>query len=284
MHDFKFIKSNTGGWVISAPKRGHKPDQATGEEPDCPFEMIDGKIGDEKPVLILNQVKVIPNHYPFASIHEVVIHSDDHRRNLGELDYSLAEDVFKVFQLRFQKYRKYGQVYIFHNFGKMAGASLPHPHSQLTLIPFDVELEVPPLRLMLNHDLKMLSELYIFCPSNSAWPDEVWVAPKREGGSYSDASADQIRELSFIVSRLIQIYTMRYENDFPFNFYIYPGDKWYLRIIPRLKTLGGFEIGTNVSVNTQNPHETFKFIEENFDDPNFEKIKAIHQAHYRKSV
>jgi len=284
MSDFKFIKSTTGGWIISAPKRGHRPNQIIGGEPECPFEIIDGKIGDVAPLFILNQVKVIPNLYPFTSIHEIVIHSDDHRKNLGELDYSLAEDIFKTFQLRFQKYQKYGQVYIFHNFGKVAGASLPHPHSQLNLVPFDVELEVPPLRFMLNHDLKMLSEFYIFCPSNSIWPDEIWVAPKKEGGLYSSATSNEIKELSFIVSRLTQIYTMRYENDFPFNFYIYPGERWYLRIIPRLKTLGGFEIGTNISVNTQSPHETFKFIEENFDNPDFEKIREIHQAHYRKSV
>lgn len=284
MSDYKFLKSATGSWVISAPKRGHRPDQAGGGEPECPFEMIDGKIGEEKPLFELNQVKIIKNLYPFTSVHEIIIHSDDHRKNIGELDYSLVEDLFKAFQLRFEKYRKYGQVYIFHNFGREAGASLPHPHSQLTLVPFTVDLEIPHLRLMLNHDLKTFSHLYIFCPSNSEWPDEVWVAPKRDGGMYSQATADEVKELSFIVSRLVQIYTTRYENNFPFNFYIYPGERWYLRIIPRQKTLGGFEVGTSVAVNTQDPHETFKFIEENFDNPDFEKIREIHQVKYRKSV
>lgn len=284
MSDFKFIKNSMGSWVISAPNRGLRPDQVNGEEPDCPFEMIDGKIEDKEPLFTLNQVKIIKNLYPFAPIHEIIIHSDDHRRNLGELDYSLAEDIFKSFQIRFQKYKKYGQVYIFHNYGKIAGASLAHPHSQLTLVPFDVELEIPPLRLMLNHDLKMLSHYYIFCPSSSQWPDEVWVAPKREGGLFSEATSDEIKELSFVVSRLIQIYTIRYENDFPFNFYIYPGQKWYLRMIPRVKIVGGFEIGTNVFVNTQSPHETFAFIDKNFDNPDFEKIRNIHRANYVKSV
>lgn len=284
MADFSFLKDSLGGWVISAPKRGKRPDQSAGGEPPCPFEFIDGKVGDQEPLFTLNQVRVVPNIYPFSPHHEIVIHSDDHRKNFGELDYSEAEDVFKVYHARFLKHNKFGQVYIFHNQGKMAGESLPHPHSQIVVVPSDVDLEIPPLRRLFGQDHMVLSHLYIFCPHDSKWPDEVWVAPKREGNSFSEATSDEIRELSFIVSRLVQIYTIRYAQDFPFNFYIYPGVRWYLRLIPRLKVLGGFEVGTSVFVNTQDPHETFRFIEENFDNPDFEKIKEIHQAEYSKSV
>lgn len=284
MADYSFLKDSRGGWVVSAPKRGRRPDQSEGKEPDCPFEILDGKIGDEEPLFTLNEVKIIPNLYPFAPIHEIIIHSDDHRKNFDELDYSLTEDIFKVFHLRSVKYRKQGQVYIFHNQGHGAGESLPHPHSQLTVIPFGVELDMPPLRRLLHQESKVLSHFYIYCPHNSAWPDEVWIAPKREGKSFAEASADEVKELSFIVSRLVQIYTLRYSKNFPFNFYIYPGDGWYLRLIPRLKILGGFEMGTNVLVNTQDPKETFKFIEENFDEPDFEKIREIHQAEYGRAV
>lgn len=284
MSDFKFVKNSLGGWVISAPKRGHRPDQAGGVEPDCPFEIMDGRIGEDKPLFQLNQVKVINNLYPFAPIHEIIIHSDDHRKNFGELDYSLAFDIFQVFQARFELHRKDGQVYIFHNQGKSAGESLPHPHSQLTVIPGGVNLEIPHLAHLLGQDIKMLSRFYIFCPYSSQWPDEVWVAPKRDGKHFYEASLDELREASFILSRLVQIYTIRYSMDFPFNFYIYPGNNWYLRIVPRIKGLGGFEVGTNVFVNTQDPHETFKFIDENFDKPDFEKIREIQQASYKKTV
>lgn len=284
MSDFKFIRSVKDSWIISAPKRGKRPDQAKGGEPPCPFEFIDGKVGDQEPLFTLNQVRVITNIYPFAPHHEIVVHSEDHRKNFGELDYSLAEDIFKVYHLRFVKHKKNGQVYIFHNRGKEAGESLPHPHSQITVVPYEVELKIPQLSLSFDQESKMLSHFYIFCPQNSKWPDEVWIAPKREGRSFSEASADEIKELSFIVSRLVQIFTIRYNEDFPYNLYIYPGDGWYLRIIPRLKVLGGFEVGTNVFINTQDPRETFKFIDENFENPDFDKIREIHQAEYRKSV
>jgi UDPglucose--hexose-1-phosphate uridylyltransferase len=77
---------------------------------------------------------------------------------------------------------------------------------------------------------------------------------------------------------------LRHGHEFPFNFYISPRKEWYLRIIPRIKTLGGFELGTGVSVNTQDPRETIKFIKEHFESPNVEKILSEHRAKYHKSV
>jgi len=277
--DFNFIKDHQGKWIISAPKRAKRPDQAKGVEPPCPFEP-----GKEEVLLFqLGQVRVIPNKYPFASVHEIIIHSDDHHKNFDELDPARVEDIFKVYHQRFSLYKDHGQVYIFHNQGKNAGESLPHPHTQLTVIPSEVKLDIPQLNLE-DERTKMLSSFYVFCPRVSTWPDEVWVAPKREGRSFGDVGKTEIIELSFIVQRLMQIFDLRHGQDFPFNFYIYPGQGWYLRIIPRLKILGGFEVGTGVFVNTQDPAETFKFIDEHFDNPNEEKIKTDHLADYKRTV
>lgn len=279
MADFKFLQiPGSSKWVISAPKRGRRPDQAKEKEPECPFE---GNIEDK--VFNLNEVTVKNNKYPFAPIHEVIIHSSDHHKNFDELPLSMAEDIFKVYQLRFATHKGQGQVYIFHNQGKNAGESLPHPHTQLVVIPKEIELEIPPLRLT-DEEIKELPNFYIFAPKGSEWPDEVWIAPKREGRSFGEATQEETKELAFIVSRLIQIFDIRHGHEFPFNFYIYPKDSWYLRIIPRLKILGGFEVGTNVFVNTQSPLETFSFIKENFDKPDFEKIKSQHLADYTRTA
>lgn len=100
-------------------------------------------------------------------------------------------------------------------------------------------------------------------------------------GSITDV---EVTDLAFVISRLIQIYDLRHGYEFPFNFYIAPGKNWYLRLIPRLKILGGFELGTNIIVNTQDPKETFAFIREHFWSPDPEKIKGEHKAEYLKSV
>lgn len=279
MADFRFVQDQISqNWIITAPKRAKRPDQAEGVEPQCPFEP-----GREEAIFSLREVRVVRNKYPFAPIHEIIIHSDDHHKNFDEMSLTQSEDVFAVFRARFAEYKDRGQAYIFHNQGKRAGESLPHPHTQLTVIPKEVKLEIPTLHFN-NEEKKELTQLYIFCPGTSQWPDEVWVGPHRSNKYFSETSDPELKELAFTISRLLQIFSLRHGHDFPFNFYIYPGENWYLRFIPRLKTLGGFEVGTGVFVNTQVPAETFEFIKEHFDNPDFEKIKSQHLADYTRSV
>ena len=77
---------------------------------------------------------------------------------------------------------------------------------------------------------------------------------------------------------------LRHGHEFPYNLSIYPYKDWYLRLIPRIKVIGGFEVGTNVFVNTQDPAKTIEFIIEHFDSPDEEKIKTTHRADYRRRV
>lgn len=261
MPDFRFIQDPAlHHWIISAPKRAERPDQAEGVEPKCPFE---GDIEDL--IFELGEVKIKKNKYPFAPVHEVIIHSDDHHKNFDELPEEQVEDIFKAYRSRFEIHKSRGQVFIFNNHGENAGESLPHPHTQLVVIPDEVKLEIPPLRLS-DEEIKELSNFYIFCPKTSQWPDEVWIAPKREGRKFNETTEEEIKDLSFTLKRLIQVFDLKHEKDFPFNFYIYPGVGWYLRFIPRVKILGGFEVGTNVFVNTQDPAETLEFIKKHFDN------------------
>ena len=43
------------------------------------------------------------------------------------------------------------------------------------------------------------------------------------------------------------------KKPFGYNFYIYPYDSWYLRIIPRFMERAGFEISTGIMVNSVDP-------------------------------
>jgi len=261
-----------------APKRAKRPDQSNGVEPQCPFEP-----GHEESIYTLNQVRVVLNKYPFAPVHEVVIHSDDHQKNFGDLSQAQNQDILKVYRERFNEHKSKGQVYIFHNQGKNAGESLPHPHTQIVVIPNDVELDAPRVKAFEDF-IKEQKFFNIFCPMASQWPDEVWIAPRKMGKMFGDITDEEIAEFAFILSRLVQLLSLRHGHEFPFNFYIYPKESWYLRIVPRVKTIGGFEIGTGVYVNTQDPLETFEFIKEHFDNPDFEKIKAEQTATYQRSV
>lgn len=290
MPDFKFVQNpQSGKWIISAARRAQRPDSSKVTDVVCPFcaghekdekevYRVGGEVGDSNWL-----VRVIPNKYPFAPIHEIVIHSQDHHKNFGELPDSQAELILETFQQRYQTHQKSGQVYIFHNRGERGGESLTHPHSQITVVPENVSLEIPAAQ-EIDGDSLETKNFYIFCPKTSEWPDEVWVKAKRSGSLFGEITASEISDLATSISRLVRILDLRHGNDFPFNFYIYPGKSWYLRIIPRLKTLGGFEIGTGVFVNTQNPDETINFLKEHFENPDVEKIKTAHQASYKLKV
>jgi UDPglucose--hexose-1-phosphate uridylyltransferase len=289
--DFKFIQNPiTKNWVISAPRRAKRPDEATGAEPVCPFCVgreanekenyrVGGKPGDSD-----WQIRVLPNKFPFAPIHEVIIHSPDHHKSFDELPLSQSELILKTFRQRFQTHQDKGQVYIFHNHGEGGGESLPHPHSQLAVVPEHVKMDIPRLHVSSEGEFQETAHFMLSCPITSQWPDEVWVFPKKRGRLFSEITDEEIKDFAKILYRLIQIFDLRHGHEFPFNFYIYPGGDWYLRLIPRVKNLGGFELGTGVYVNTQDPKETMAFIKEHFESPNEEKIRMEHQASYKRTA
>ena len=290
--DFKFVENPISRkWTISAPRRAKRPDIAKGQEPTCPFcvgnELVDkevyrvgGKANDQNWL-----VRVVNNKFPFAPIHEVIIHSPDHHKNFDELPLSQSELILKTYRQRFQTHQDKGQVFIFQNHGEAGGESLPHPHSQLAVLPDFVKPNIAPFSFSKKDEAYQESEhLLIFSPLTGEWPDEVWIVPKRDGLLYSQINDEEIKDLAKALYRLIQIFDLRHGHEFPFNFYISPYKNWYLRMVPRIKNLGGFEIGTGIWVNTQDPKETIAFIKEHFESPDEEKIRTVHRAGYRKAV
>lgn len=310
MSDFQFLENPLSKkWIVLAPRRAKRPNIAKGPEPVCPFCL--GREKDEQELYRVGgesgdsnwQIRVLANKYPFAPIHEVIIHSPDHHKNFDELPLSHVELILQTFKQRYTTYQDKGQVYIFHNRGEGGGESLPHPHTQLTVIPNGIKMDIPrldpasyigsspkPLDMMTeqggieHRETVETTNFYLFCPKTSQWPDEVWIAPKMRGRAFGEITDEQITDLAKTIARVIQIFDLRHGHEFPFNFYIYPGGDWYLRLIPRVKALGGFEIGTGVFVNTQDPQETTAFLKEHFENPNLEKIRTEHQAAYERIV
>lgn len=266
MKKFEFRENQlTHEWVVIAPQRAKRPDVAKGPEPECPFchgaesktpkEVL--RVGGGKPNKPGWQVRVVPNKYPFAPTHEIIIHSPIHDGNFFNYPLEHAAKIIRVYRARYIEHRDKGQVYIFHNHGIGAAESLPHDHTQLTVIPKEVVLDIPRMGTPENVFYKS-KHFSLFCPLTSQWPYEIWFAPHNRGKKFADIKEEEIKDLAKNLIRVLKRLQKVVSPDFPFNFYIYHGGDWYLRIIPRIKTPGGFELGTGIFVNTVPPVKAYR--------------------------
>lgn len=270
---------STHRWVIIAADRVNRPDsKAHVAHPDmCVFCEGHEKLTSEE-VFRTGQgtvnekgwgVRVIKNRYPITDIHEVVIHSPDHDKDFENLHVARIEDILNTFRQRYNTHSPTGQVLIFCNHGPHAGASMHHPHSQIVVLPEQINIDTL-LREPLQHVALEDKHFTAYCPDFSQWSYEVWIAPKVENTLFGEITDVQISSLAPLMKRLIKRLEYIYENRFIFrkidrkvhpfgyNFYIYPRNNWYLRIIPRFVHRAGFELGTGLSVNVVDPIEAAK--------------------------
>ncbi len=265
-------------WVIIAPKRLKRPeDHQVGEKKPqlCPFcennesltppEVF--RIGQGSQNQPGWQVRVIPNKFPITDIHEVIIHSPDHYKDFIEFDLDQIERVFQAYRQRFNFYKEIGHVLIFCNHGEHSGASLTHPHSQLVVIPSQINLDTL-AKEPLNNIIDKNQYFIVYCPDFSQWPYEVWITPKEGDKFFGEITYEEISDLSAIIKKVLtKLRKIAFEKklirgNFAYNFYIYPGRDWYLRIIPRLIHRAGFELGSGLSVNIIDPTQAAEEIKD----------------------
>lgn len=212
------------------------------------------------------RIRVIANKYPITDLHEVIIHSPDHLKDIDELPAEHVELLFQTYRQRYNyhMHEGNGQVIIFNNHDAHAGASLRHPHSQIVVVPSQINLDTVPREPVSNMvvDNKFF---HLYCPDFSQWPYELWIAPKKLGTVFGEITDEEIKDLvpllqkslQFIIKKFTELGAMRKGGDdldeVPYNYYLYHGTDWYLRIIPRLIHRAGFELGTGLSVNIVDP-------------------------------
>ncbi|MBI3577414.1 DUF4931 domain-containing protein [Candidatus Gottesmanbacteria bacterium] len=262
----------TQRWVIIAAGRTRRPDDASSQKPACPF--CEGKetqtpletyrIGDGPANGPGWHVRVVPNKFPITDTHEVIIHSPDHVNDIESLPAEHVGWIVTAYRDRFRTHAADGQVIIFCNHGQHAGASLIHPHSQLVVVPRQINLDAlsrEPIANVVAEDEHMVT----YCPDFSQWPFETWLTPKTEGTRFGDTPDTVLpavaAALQAALKKIAAIYAdpslshIHNGNPFGYNFYIYHGVNWFIRITPRFVHRAGFELGTGLNVNIVDPVE-----------------------------
>lgn len=270
----KFVPDiKTQRWIVITPVRWDRPENQRVEKTGtrvCPFCYGNEK---ETPPEILRigkgerdkegwYIRVIPNKFPITDIHEVIIHSPDHVKDIEDFSETHVGEILKVYRSRFLTHLADGQVMIFSNHGELAGASQIHPHSQLVVIPRQINLDAlvrePVMNVIEDNDF-----FVTYCPDFSQWPYEVWISPKIENTDFSSVTDEEVKDLANILQRAIKRLKVKYQEPrtkkikesapFAYNYYIHHAKSWFIRIIPRLVHRAGFELGTGLSVNIVDP-------------------------------
>lgn len=245
-------------WMVSNPARvtrtgmDGKPFRCPfcpGNESDTPPELY--RVGDPSTW----QIRVFANLFPITEIHEVVVHSPDHGKNIEDFSPEHVENIIKTYINRFNFLKNKGKVFIFHNYALISGASLIHPHSQISVVPNDIPISTITAQPVVNV-IEQNKDFVSYCPEYSEWCFEVWI--KALGQSKFETLNDgEIKNLAGILQSMIKKLNKIHANNshyskkpFGYNYYIQPYGEWFLRIIPRFMERAGFELSTGIMVNS----------------------------------
>jgi UDPglucose--hexose-1-phosphate uridylyltransferase len=220
--------------------------------------------------------------------HEVIIETPQHNETIATLSRQHVELVVQAYYERFCELSKEpycSLIIIFRNQGERAGTSLVHPHSQLIGMPFiplhirrymyELERHYDALGRcavcdILEYELKegvrvFWSNEHFLClvPYAASFPYEIWVIPLRHQASFSELRGDELSALADALKvALLKLHIGLNQPDYNFVLHSAPhfsaGEPfyhWYVRIVPRLTTPAGFELGSGISINVSLPEE-----------------------------
>ena len=230
-----------------------------------------------------------------VGIHEVVIEDPLHNQLLPLMVDKQVEEVLLAYRERYLALREDPRIkltIIFKNYGKAAGTSLEHPHSQLVgtpIVPSNVRKKLQEAARyyddigrcvycdLIEEELSVgqriveeTERFVVFQPFASRFPFETWIVPKQHQASFGLISMEDSKSFGKALRRLLfKLYTRL--NDPEYNYVIYTAPikdeeedyyHWHLQIIPRLTTPAGFELGSGIFINGSFPEETARFLRE----------------------
>ena len=214
-------------------------------------------------------------------IHEVIVETPDHDKQLADLSEERIKEVLKVYANRITELSKTDgtkYVIVFKNEGMEAGTSLVHSHTQVVTynkIPVLVEEEVNAARTygtcpyceIINIEKNSYRRVFennnfvSFTPYASRFNYEIWIFPKEHIKNITEMDEVKLEDLASILKKILMKLK---EMNLPYNFFLHyaPDGKdlhFHIEICPRLSTWAGFELSTGETINSVSPEDAAKF-------------------------
>lgn len=228
-------------------------------------------------------------------LHEVVIETPHHDRELHDLPESSVAEVLFAFRERFRDMKKNPAIcyiQLFKNYGFMGGGSLEHPHSQILALPlvtktaaeentaarsfFDrhgrcifcdmVEKEVKTAKRIVFENGRFLA----FCPFAPRYPFETWLMPKDHQSHFESLPDAGLTPLASALKTVLLRIGRALKNP-AYNFAICtspvqeasnPHYHWRLEVLPLSSPIGGFERASGFFVNAVGPEDAAAILRE----------------------
>ncbi len=225
---------------------------------------------------------------PGVGSHEVVIEARRHDARMDEMTQGELTRVIDVWRTRYRELivgPTTRAVVVFKNFGALAGTSLTHAHSQIVATP----VYLPRLLRRVDVATRYFDEngacvyddvigaeraaavrivgecgrFIAFEPFAANSPYETWVAPSFHQGSFGDLADEDVDDLACILIRILAAIRLAC-GDPDFNLVMYSAPTnghtdevfhWHIKILPKLSTPAGFELGSAMSINTVPPED-----------------------------
>lgn len=259
----------------------------------------DGQIlQDSKDELIRGwQIRCIPNLYPALSpegagtpylsgygFHEVIIETPLHERKLTDFTDKETDLLMTAYRDRAIHYWKQPDIQfvsLFKNWGKQAGASLEHTHSQLIALPL-----MPPsikresdaihkkgkcsyceiVRMESSNERSIYENEYFiaFAPYCSKVPFEVWFLPKEHVSHLGAMSDEMLHSLGIAIRYVLsRMETVLISPAYNYMFFQLLNDDSYhlnIRLQPVTSKMAGFEKNTDIFINTMPPEKAAEYL------------------------
>ncbi|MFH0862449.1 MAG: DUF4931 domain-containing protein [Candidatus Altiarchaeota archaeon] len=223
---------------------------------------------------------------PAYGRHEIVVETPDHDRTVADLSPEEISKVIGIYSQRVQDMLRDPRVkyaLVFKNHGRIAGASLAHSHTQIVSLPVVPKLVreeakaageysqkhgscpiCDAMKNEMNGPRRIWDDEYAcaFAPYASRSPLEAWVMPKRHIRSLKELTDQEC--LSFAKGMKTILSRLKSLEDAPYNMYFHlspeGGDlHLHLEVLPRLSIFAGFELGSDVIINTMTPEAASEF-------------------------
>lgn len=322
-----------GRWIIIARERGKRPSDfviaetptiggfcplCPGNENTTPHEVLTYGREYGLPNSPGWKVRVVPNKYPALVIegdlnregeglydkmngigaHEVIIESPRHDDTFADLPSEHMVLVLKAFQHRIRDLEhddRFRYVLVFKNYGKAAGASLEHSHSQLVALPVlprKIYSELAGASTYFNYKERCVycdiihqelkQDVRVVCKNNyfititpfaPRTPFEMWILPIKHSSAYHEQSDEQLTALAEIFSESLCRLDACIPN-VPYNFVLHTQPlrseslehfHWHFEIVPKLTSIAGFEWGSGFYINPMPPEEAATYLRESLE-------------------